>query len=175
MKRLIILFLFVSSFSSCKVLTSYYLKGSYPEQAIKVTTTQSYDSVWATIQQSLANEGIDKFKINNRESGMIISDEIEFKGELSREDKEGRLTIPDAWVVIGNFRTLGGKTLEPTSVKGFVTVRIIDTGRQREISVSLTNLKCFYVYQQGSEIEQKVDDIPVKSTGNLEKKIVARF
>ncbi len=157
---------------SCKTLSSYYLKGNYPENPYTIETKLSLDAVWDKVVSSLNAKGIKDFKIYSKENGVIVSEAVEFSNNYTREDLNGKLINPDAFVVIGNFHTISGKQLPPDSIKGVITVRFKDENGKRTVSIIITNLSFLYTYQKGSEISDNITDIPVKSTGMLEKFII---
>ncbi len=154
--------------SSCKVMQSYYLKGNYQEGPVTLYSHLSKSEIFSRITSALEKEGITKFKILSPETGVIMTEEFELNERISREDAAGKLINPGAAVVIGNFRTISAKELNPTSTKGVITVRLLEDNGSQKVWIMMTSLKSIYKYQEGTEIE-RVTEIPSKSTGKIEK------
>ncbi len=154
--------------SSCKVMQSYYLKGNYQEGPVIANSTLSKSEIFSRVTSVLEKEGITKFKILSPETGVIMTEEFELNERISREDASGKLINPGAAVVIGNFRTISAKELNPTSTKGVITVRLLEDNGSQKVWIMMTSLKSIYKYQEGTEIE-RVTEIPSKSTGKIEK------
>ncbi len=159
---------------SCKVIAPYAIKGNYAEGPVKVTVKTEYPEVFDKVLKALSVAGINGLKIVNREDGVIVSEDIDFSGKYTRENEDGRVSDERAQVVIGDFHLINDKKIEPNLIKGTLNIWIRDNGNNREISILLSNLKCSYVYQKGTEIEQETE-IPVKSTGVLEKIITGNL
>lgn len=173
MKKVLLFFVFaLSLMTSCKTLSSYYLKGEYSEKPYNAVYKVPLDKIWEKTISALEEKGIKEFKIFSKENGIIVSEPVEFSQNYTREDDKGKLINSEAFVVIGNFHTISGKQLPPDSVKGVVTVRFKTDNGENSIEISINSLQFLYTYQKGSEISQNITDIPVKSTGMLEKFIL---
>lgn len=172
MKKIVFFVIVSTLIISCKTLSSYYLKGEYHEKPLLTRSTLNTDELWVKVESSLIANGIKDFKIFSKENGIIVSEPLELNNNYTREDTQGKLINPQAFVVIGNFHTISGKQLAPDSIKGVLSVRIKSNNGEQEIEIMLYSLRFLYTYLAGSEISREITDIPVKSTGMLEKSII---
>lgn len=173
MKNRILLFVtLVAVIASCKTLSTYYLKGVYREEPYASALNGPSDVLWDKAIRALEMKGIKNFSIISKENGVIVSEPFDFINNYTRENTKGELIDQNAFVVIGNFHTISGKQLPPDSIQGVVIVRFKQENGSAKIEVSITRLRFLYTYQKGSDIAREITDIPVKSTGMLEKFIL---
>lgn len=157
--------------SSCGV--GYRLKGSYPEPTATVETSLSFEDTWSRLIDYFAASGIPIATLD-KSSGFIVSSQVSFVNNYTREKSDGSLVDPKAYVVIPTVRGGFGNILEPNAaitgnwvMSGTFNVRVRPTvdGKQ-SVTVNLLNLIC--TYSSGSFIGG-TEKIPIKSTGQFEQ------
>lgn len=153
---------------------SLKLRGTYPESGnYFIETSLSYDEVWDKIIDIFAQCGVPISNID-KTSGLIVSNNMSFINNYTRETRTGSMINPSAYVVIPTVRGGFGNILEPTAaitgnwdMCGDWNVRIkkAENGKTL-INVNLLNVRC--IYTSGMHATR----VPIKSTGIFEKHII---
>lgn len=172
MKKLVFMFLAVASLLLTSCGTPYKIIGTYSDGNEFEETSLSYEEVWSKIIDYFAVSGIPITNID-KSSGIIVSNNVSFENYYTREDKQGNLVNPNAFVVIPTIKGGFGNILEPNAtltgeweMYGDWNVRIKPNGKGGTIvNVNLLNLRCFY----GGRGMLGKTKIPIKSTGIFEK------
>ncbi len=114
----------------------------------------------------------------DRESGIITTTEISFLGKDTQVDKSGNLVDCDAYVVSGvpqkslaNTNMFGDR-IDPYEITGFWSIHLTTQGSETEVSIKATNLKCKYRKVLVGMASNTYVDVPVKSTGVFETKMI---
>lgn len=176
MKKFFLLLAGACLMSSCG--TTLKLSGSYPESNQYTETSLPYDEVWSKIIDFFAVNGIPISTID-KTSGLIVASSMSFVNNYTREDKQGNMINPDAYVVIPTVRGGFGNILEPNAkitghwdMVGDWNVRIKNIDNKTLINVNLLNVRCLY---STSGLYGSSSKIPIRSTGKFEKMLLDTF
>lgn len=160
--------LLASCGSPLKIMGTYSTGTEFKESSLP------FEEVWSKVIDFFALSGMPISNID-KSSGIIVSNNISFVNYYTREDKNGNLINPNAYVVIPTVKGGFGNILEPTSkitgqweMTGDWNVRIKPNGKGGTIvNVNLLNLRCRYHNPGGI-----ISNIPIQSTGVFENKML---
>lgn len=171
MKHLIICFILVISIQGLQSCGSYKylpLKGSY-STGHTATTSKTKDEVWDKLIDIVAETGM-KIKTIDKSSGLLISEDYSFKGSITREDLDGKVANPDAWVICSSHYYKGSGYTWPNQVVGNLNVRVKETTGDTQISIHIVNLVGTLEGVPAPSVKYEV-----ASTGVFEKKLAAKL
>ena len=140
------------------------LKGKYADNPIEFTSTKTRDSLWLNIRQIFSEKGLVIKKIDAKE-GLIVTKKTPFISVYTREDKDGKLVEPHAWVVLHKDFTKR-KVWNPKIIYGEWRIQINET------QSGVTKIKidpiviCTYYPNMFTKME-----VRGQSTGKLERLI----
>lgn len=171
-----ILVLVVTGLLTLYGCSSIKLVGNYTDGSVFGETELAEEVVWTKIIDYFALSGMPITTID-KSSGIIVASNISFVNNYSREDRDGKLINPSAYVVIPTVRGGFGNILEPDAkitgrwdMIGDWNVRIKPNSKGgTSININLLNLRCFY---GGSGILGTSTKIPIKSTGVFENNML---
>lgn len=101
------------------------LKGNYSNNPVEITSAKPVDSIWSTITDIFATNGL-PVKSINRQTGIIITKKIPFNSMYTFEDDNSVLQQPQAWVVISKIFNKK-KQWKPAEIFSQWTVQITES------------------------------------------------
>jgi hypothetical protein len=156
--------------NSCgPTFNSIPIRNTYLTTPFTTYSDQSMEKVWSNIIELYATNGL-SIKLVDKSSGLIISEQVSFMDDYAVEGPGGKLSNPDAYVVLEKKTGGFGLPIAPQKVLGQWNIRVKETENNKVlINVNLTNLKGEF-YSPGGRY-----DAPVSlafrgvSTGNFEE------
>jgi hypothetical protein len=166
MKKVLILLITLSVFSSCQQKLLRPLKGNYPSD-YTVVSDKSSDELWKNIVALCSKNDI-QIKVTDRKTGLIISRPFKLV-TYTLENQDGKLQEEDAYVVIG-CETPGKFIADcqpPTIIWTNIIFKLNEENGKTSLTIRLSDLTAWY--SQWKYLKE------AKSTGFLEKQIIARI
>lgn len=142
------------------------LKGKYPITPFEITSTKSVDSTWSNLADLFASNGL-LVKNIDKNKGLIVSRKTPFIPIYSFEDNDGRLQIPEAWVVLPKV-IVHRKQWVPKMIYSHWHIQITETEKGAIIKVDPV-VVCTFFPNRFTSVEA-----PGQSTGKLED-LIKRF
>lgn len=155
------------------VIPSPTIKSTYQEGPYVITSDNSIVTVWSKIIDLFAETGYG-IKTMDKASGFIISEECSFRQTYTRENENGQLIKPTAFVVIGSYHTFEDESQVPQVMSAQWNIRIKEEDGKTIIAVNLVNIKCSYSWPPNQYSKGEIIYFPIKSTGVFEKFIADR-
>ena len=75
------------------------LKGSYPANAIEISSSLSTDSIWSQVEQLFSAHGL-SIKEVDRSKGIITTRKTDFIPAYTFENETGQMQEAQAWIVL---------------------------------------------------------------------------
>lgn len=159
----------IYSLASCRSLVP--LQGKYQEAPVKESYNSKFDSVWDSVIDFISDTG-QEVQLIDKGSGIIISDaHIANSGDMSHEDKRGRLINSNALVVIERYNDefpRGEALGKVASAKWTIRVK-------RE-SDAVTSVAALLHIKSVTYFNPKLaDKFAGKSTGNYERAMMSQI
>jgi len=142
------------------------LKGKYADDPIEFTSTKPSDSLWTNIRQIFSEKGLVVKKIDT-EKGLIVTTKTHFISAYTQEDKDGKLIVPQAWVVLQKEFTKR-KEWNPKIIYGEWKIQINETESGVTKIIIDPIVICTYYPNMFTSMESRG-----QSTGKLESLIVS--
>ena len=166
MKKVLMLLLTLTIFSSCQQKLTRPLKGKYPTD-YTIVSEKSSDEIWNSIIAYCSKNGI-QIKLMDRKSGLIISKPYKL-ATYTFENHDGTPQKNTADIILG-CETVGAFIADcqtPTIIWTSIIFKLNDVNSKTSITVRLSDLKAWY-----SEWKYLKE---TKSTGYLEKQIIDKI
>lgn len=145
------------------------LKGSYGNKPYVISSDKPAEEVWSNIIDFFSQNGI-SIQTIDKSSGLIVSNDNDFKDAVTFEKKDGTLEHPKDWVVVER-KEIWGNAVMPT-VTGRWNIRIKSSpDKKTSINVNLTSIKASY-YSTGNKYAPAMNvPLEARSTGVFEQLI----
>jgi len=168
--RLMILTVLLSAFLLLSSCAAKQLSRNY-QQVHKTYSSKSKDEVWKKIIEFMAINGVSP-QVLDKESGLIVSQDMDFVSNYTFEDGDGGLENPKAWIVVEDYSydsMLLPYQLE--SITGIWNIRVAEEAGKTLINVNLVRLTGNWYGTAGANRNQRVR-VNAQSLGNFEKMIM---
>jgi hypothetical protein len=147
--------------SSCN-FTSIPLKGQYLDKPAEIKSSKPVDSIWLTVNRLFEANGLPIKKVD-KEKAIVTSKKTSFIAVYTFENPDGKLMVPEAWVVLKQVMA-HGKRKDPKTIFSEWNIRISDLGN----GMSLVNVNpvvtCSYYINSFTKMETYA-----QSTGKFEE------
>ena len=166
MKKVLILLITLSVFSSCQQRLTRPLKGNYPSD-YTITIDKPSDQVWDDMFEYCSKKGI-SLKTLDKKSGIIISEPYRIR-TFTFENEDGTPEIVSADVIVG-CETIGPfkkDCMPPFSIWTNIIFRVKEEDNKTLFTITLSDITAWY-----SEYHCLKD---IKSTGFFEKQLIAQI
>ncbi len=167
---------FLCAFTSCSTRL-YEINSNYqPVSNNYLETPQTKAEVITNVLAFLIENGC-SIGLVDRESGIITTNEESFLGK-DTQVKNGLLIEPEAYIVSGvppkslaNTNMVGDR-IDPYEITGYWSIRIVEESALTKVYITASNLKCEYRKVVLGMASSTFVDVPVKSTGVFEGKLI---
>ena len=168
MKKYLLIICCLIGLCSCSEFTYKFtkLKNKYQETVMTDTLNMNYNTVWYKLIDFIADNNIN-VRILDKESGLIMTEKINFNKKYTYEDKNGNPLSKDRYIICGN-QFQGATQVHPNSVTGFLIFQLKQSTKSNILKVNLIDEIGVFDYSTNSLSSLNFECV---STGVLEKQI----